>query len=88
MNSWLPAAICLQFLGEALVLTTLGGGLGVLLGISAAPYVGDTLGWTLEMSARVDLIALVFAGIVGVSFGMYPAVRASRMDPIVALRVE
>jgi putative ABC transport system permease protein len=83
-----PGAIQLQFLGEAVLLTTVSGGLGVLLGISAAPYVGETLGWPLAMSLRIDLLALVFAAAVGVCFGMYPAIRASRMDPIVALRVE
>ncbi|MGE5183927.1 MAG: ABC transporter permease [Acidobacteriota bacterium] len=81
-----PDAIRLQFLGEAVVLTTLSGGLGVLLAISVAPYVGDALGWRLAMSSRVDALALVFAASVGICFGMYPAVRASRLDPIVALR--
>jgi putative ABC transport system permease protein len=83
-----PAAIRLQFLGEATLLTTLSGGAGVLLGICAAPYVGGTLGWELAMSIHSDVLALGFAAAVGVCFGMYPAVRASRMDPIAALRVE
>ncbi len=83
-----PAAIRLQFLGEAVVLTTVSGGLGVLLGIGVAPYVGDALGWRLAMSSRVDALALVFAAAVGICFGMYPAVRASRLDPIIALRKE
>jgi ABC-type antimicrobial peptide transport system permease subunit len=65
-----------------------GGGLGVLVGNLSASFVGRTLGWELATSTRVDLLALLFAGTFGVCFGMYPAVRASRMDPIAALRVE
>lgn len=83
-----PGAIRLQFLGEAVLLATVSGGLGVLLGDASASFVGRTLGWRLATSVRIDLLALLFAGMFGVCFGMYPAVRASRMDPISALRVE
>ena len=83
-----PFAIRLQFLGEAMMLTTVSGALGVLLATATGSFVGRTLGWELAMSTRIDLLSLVFAAGVGVGFGMYPAVRASRMDPIVALRVE
>lgn len=83
-----PGAIRLQFLGEAVLLATVSGGLGVLLGDTSASVVGRTLGWELATSLRIDLFALLFAGTFGVCFGMYPAVRASRMDPIAALRVE
>jgi putative ABC transport system permease protein len=83
-----PAAIRLQFLGEAVMLTSLSGALGVALATFAAPSVGRTLGWDLAMSGQVDALAFIFAGLVGIAFGMYPAVRASRMDPITALRVE
>jgi putative ABC transport system permease protein len=83
-----PAAIRLQFLGEALVLTTLGGGLGLVVALAGGPLVGRSLGWELAMTGRSDALAVVFASIVGVCFGMYPAIRASRLDPIAALRVE
>jgi len=83
-----PAAIRLQFLGEALLLTTASGALGVGIAIATSAPIGRALGWNLAMSTRVDLLALGFAMAVGVVFGMYPAVRASRMDPITALRVE
>lgn len=83
-----PGAIRLQFLGEAALLTTLGGGIGLALGIVGATSVSATLGWPLAMSTRVDALALLFAIAVGVCFGMYPAVRASSLDPIAALRAE
>jgi putative ABC transport system permease protein len=83
-----PGAIRLQFLGEAVLLTTVSGGIGVALGVLAANPLGHTLGWQLAMSTRVDVLSLIFAIAVGVCFGMYPAVRASSLDPIAALRVD
>ncbi len=83
-----PGAIQLQFLAEAVVMTTTSGVLGVVLAIVAAPQFAHTLEWRLSMSAAVDVLALVFAVAVGVAFGFYPAWRASRLDPIVALRIE
>lgn len=83
-----PGAIRLQFLGEAVLLTTVSGGLGIVLGELSASFVGRSIGWTLATSPRIDVLALLFAMIFGVCFGMYPAMRASRMDPILALRIE
>ena len=76
-----PSAIRLQFLGEAVLLTTLSGGVGVAISILAAAPMGRTLGWSLAMSMRVDLLAFLFAMVVGVFFGMYPAMRASNQSP-------
>ena len=84
-----PDAIQVQFLGargDADVASAAAS--GVLFGVSAGPVLGSALGWDLAMTMHTDLIALVFSIIVGVFFGFYPAVRASRLDPIEALRVE
>jgi putative ABC transport system permease protein len=83
-----PAAIQLQFLAEAVVLTTTSGALGVVLGICGAPTIASMLEWRIAMSPAVDVLALLFAVGVGVAFGFYPAWRASQLDPIAALRLE
>ncbi len=84
-----------QFLIEAILLSGLGGALGVLLGVASA--VGITLGlnwymssanWPLTISFEAILIALAFSGGVGMFFGYYPALKASRLDPIESLRYE
>jgi putative ABC transport system permease protein len=84
-----------QFLVEAVVLSSLGGGVGVLLGIGAAAgltaivnSLGMGLHWPTVISLKAAVIAMLFAGAVGVFFGYYPARRASRLDPIEALRYE
>jgi putative ABC transport system permease protein len=83
-----PVAIQLQFLGEAVVLTSIGGGLGVLLGQLAGYMFEHKLGWQLSMSPQISVASMVAAIVVGMFFGFYPALRASRIDPIVALRNE
>ena len=83
-----PSAIQLQFLGEAVVLSLIGGGFGVVLGELSAYIFEDKLGWTLAMSPEISVMAVIASSAVGVVFGLYPAVRASRVDPIVALRTE
>ncbi|HEX4454909.1 MAG TPA: ABC transporter permease [Kofleriaceae bacterium] len=83
-----PGAIQLQFLSEAVVLTTTGGSIGVALGVFGSSFVSRTLGWQLATSTRADVLALLFAVLIGVCFGVYPAIRASRLDPIAALRIE
>jgi putative ABC transport system permease protein len=84
-----------QFLVEAVLLSALGGIVGIALGIGAS--VGTTMlinwwttgaKWPVVVSFPAAIVALVFAAAVGLIFGYYPARRASRLDPIEALRYE
>lgn len=81
-------AIQLQFLGESVMLSLVGGGAGVLFGIFGSYLVGRTLQWPIEMSGEAVLVAALFSIAVGVFFGYYPARKASLLDPIEALRYE
>ena len=77
-----------QFLGEAVMLSLVGGALGVLFGIFGSYLVGQTLHWQTQMSLESVVVAAFFAIAVGVFFGYYPARKASLLDPIEALRYE
>ena len=81
-------AIQLQFLGESVMLSLVGGGAGVLFGIVGSYLVGKTLQWPMEMSIEAVVVAALFSAAVGVFFGYYPARKASLLDPIEALRYE
>jgi putative ABC transport system permease protein len=83
-----PRHILTQFLVEAIALSTAGGCLGIAAGIAAARLVATRFGWTSVL--RLDMVALSFgfSAVVGIAFGSYPALRASRLDPIEALRYE
>ena len=82
------AAIQLQFLGESVMLSLLGGAVGVVLGVVGSYLIGRTLGWQMEVSPAAILIAAAFSFAVGVFFGYYPARKAALLDPIEALRYE
>ncbi|PYU00105.1 MAG: multidrug ABC transporter substrate-binding protein [Acidobacteria bacterium] len=81
-------AIQLQFLGESVMLSLVGGGAGVLLGVLGSYLVGKTLQWPMIMSLEAVVVAALFSVAVGVFFGYYPARKASLLDPIEALRYE
>jgi putative ABC transport system permease protein len=81
-------AIQLQFLGESVMLSLVGGGAGVLFGIAGSYLVGKTLQWPMQMSFESVIVAALFSVAVGVFFGYYPARKASLLDPIEALRYE
>jgi len=80
--------ILAQFLIEAVTLAMLGAGLGVLVGISGALLIATIAGWPVVIDPSAVLLAVAFATTVGVFFGFYPARKAARMNPIVALRFE
>ncbi len=75
-----------QFLFEATGLAAIGGFIGVLLGVGAAYIISNAAGWPLLIEPMSIVLAVLFSGLVGVFFGWYPALRASRLDPIEALR--
>ncbi|HLE18603.1 MAG TPA: ABC transporter permease, partial [Syntrophales bacterium] len=80
--------IRLQFLIEALILSLIGGIFGIILGISGSQLLSMMADWPTIVSPLSILLAFSFSGIVGIFFGYYPAMKASRLDPIEALRYE
>jgi ABC-type antimicrobial peptide transport system permease subunit len=83
-----PADILRQFLSEAIVLCLLGGIMGIILGRSASYIVTSVLHWPTAASVGAIVVSVIVSAIVGIIFGFYPAWKASRLDPIDALRYE
>ena len=77
-----------QFLIEALILSLFGGIAGAVLGAIAAIAIAWNAGWPVLISPWAIMLACGFAGFVGISFGLSPAQKAARLDPITALRFE
>jgi putative ABC transport system permease protein len=80
--------ILLQFLIEAVVLCLLGGAVGILAGSGGALLLSRLFQWNTAINAQSVLLAFAFSAGVGVLFGVWPARRAARLDPIAALRYE
>jgi putative ABC transport system permease protein len=77
-----------QFLSEALVLSMIGGAVGIVLGAAASVLIAEIANWRTHITPQAIVLAVGFAGAVGVFFGFYPARKASRLLPIEALRYE
>ncbi len=78
----------MQFLSEALVLSLLGGSVGVLVGVAGSVAVSSMLEWPTRIPPDSVALAVLFSAAVGVFFGYYPAHKAAHLDPIEALRYE
>ncbi len=83
-----PRDVLGQFLIEAVTLSTIGGAIGIALGMAAAVAVARSFGWPTLISPDAILIAVGVSGFIGVFFGFYPARQAAKLDPIEALRRE
>ena len=83
-----PADVLGQFLGEAVLLAGLGGANGVVLGLAAAWAMAIGLEWPMVVPPTIIVLAVGVSAAVGIVFGFYPAWKASRLEPIVALRQE
>ncbi|EDM35673.1 ABC transporter, permease protein [Pedobacter sp. BAL39] len=80
--------VLLQFLIEAIMISITGGVIGVLLGISASIIIPSMLNWPTVISEFSIVISFLVCAVTGIFFGYYPALKASRLDPIEALRYE
>ncbi|WP_108647099.1 ABC transporter permease [Polynucleobacter rarus] len=80
--------IMTQFLVEAMTLSTIGGGIGVLLGVGISLLVAWLASWNISLSLLSIVLAVGFSATIGIFFGYYPAKTAAQMQPIAALRYE
>jgi putative ABC transport system permease protein len=77
-----------QFLVEAITLSVMGGGLGVLTGVGASQMISKLNGWPVLLSTVWIVVAFVVSAFIGITFGFFPAYKAAQLDPIDALRYE
>jgi putative ABC transport system permease protein len=80
--------IQLQFISEAVVMSLVGGVLGVIAGVLGSLVLQNTVHWDMQLSARIMTTAGLFSAAIGIFFGYYPARKASQLDPIEGLRYE
>jgi putative ABC transport system permease protein len=84
----LEGEVLMQFLVEAVALSSLGGLIGIVLALITSVWVTGLLGVPFVFNAGIISIAFLFSAAVGIIFGYFPALKAARMDPIEALRHE
>src|SRR4029078_3209062 len=77
-----PTDIMMQFLVEALVLSAVGGALGVIFGVGLGQVIAPKFGWTMETKTQVVFMSLAVSAGVGILFGLYPSRKASRSEPL------
>jgi len=80
--------ILLQFLAEAVLLTLLGGIIGMVMGVGSALLISAIFDWPTLISANAIILAVAFSSAIGIFFGFYPARKAAQLNPIDALRYE
>lgn len=83
-----PSNVRVQFLTEAVVLSILGGAIGISIGFGVAAVIAKFFNWPASVSMESVILAVGFSGFVGIFFGFWPAWKASNLDPIVALRTD
>jgi putative ABC transport system permease protein len=84
----LESEVLMQFLVEAVVLSSFGGLIGIVLSLAASVWLAGMLRVPFVFNAGIVVIAFLFSAVVGVIFGYFPALKAARLDPIEALRHE
>jgi putative ABC transport system permease protein len=84
----LEREVLMQFLVEAVVLSSCGGFIGIVLALSASVFLAHVMGVPFVFSGGIVLVSFLFSAAVGVIFGYFPALKAARLDPIEALRHE
>ena len=80
--------VLLQFLIEAIILSLMGGALGIMLGVGSSKLISQLNNWPVLVSTNAIVGAFAFSAAIGVFFGFYPARKAAQLDPIEALRYE
>jgi putative ABC transport system permease protein len=83
-----PGHVRIQFLSESIALCTMGGILGLALGVGSAVGISQLMGWPTLVSPNSIIISIAFSAAIGIFFGYYPAHKAAALDPIEALRYE